>query len=159
METVTDMAQLEISNALAMISAIEQNLLVRDVRLVGSEYIMGEGSGNDVDLLVWVHDVDKYARLLVNDGWEQDTSYERSVSLRLGKWNLLVEQDGWRFNAIRRAAEVCYYLHEQYGMPMNRVTRVAIHKIIRDGMEAKEAHDEAVEQAEGERWDALVGAL
>lgn len=102
--------------------------------LVGSAYTYQQESANDVDILVWVADMEKAAEWVGDNGYRAmagRTDYqelETTRPVKKGKVNLLMSTDIAWINRFRAAAEVCRYLQ----IP-DRQVRIIIHKIVRDG--------------------------
>ena len=101
-------------------------------RLVGSEYIFGEG--NDTDILWLTENAVSGRQYLIESGYdcESDTRPEyddaKFYSLRQGRVNILVCADKEYYEKFLLAAEVCKGLQLK-----DRDDRVLVHKIVRDG--------------------------
>lgn len=108
---------------------------------VGSTYILG--SGKDKDVLILVDNAVASRQWFIEQGWEceSDTRPEyddaKFYSLRQGDNNALITADKHYYARFLAAAEVCKYLAGlKYPGIKDRVVRVMIHKIVRDGEKA-----------------------
>lgn len=103
-----------------------------EARLVGSEYIFGEGK--DTDILWLTANAVGARQYLIDEGYtcESDTRPEyddaKFYSLRQGRVNILVCADKEYYDKFLLAAEVCKGLQLR-----DRDDRVLVHKIVRDG--------------------------
>jgi len=113
-------------------------------QMVGSTYILG--SGNDLDYLFLVDSLAD-SSFLRNRGYtleaEQYDNTNKFLSWRNGNTNVLVTPCIDFFIDFLSAAEVCKYLRnkssEGEALMMERDVRVAVHRIVRDGLGWDEA--------------------
>jgi GrpB-like predicted nucleotidyltransferase (UPF0157 family) len=141
MKTFSKADVLAARKELAAVLRIDAGL---DTYHVGSTYISG-GMGNDLDLVavVGLCGTTEHAALkdagytdTHNDGYEEDGFR----TFRNGDLNVMLTHNREWARAFAQSAEVCKVL----GGPLDKVTRVAIHRVIMN----RETAEDALENAE-----------
>lgn len=115
---------------------------VVDYALIGSASYLPEDTVDDIDFAVLLDGKTRHAgeytsAMATQDGWrlcgEYDTDKGLWFAVRKGNLNFMVTHDRGFFDRYCAATEVCKYLKLQ-----NKADRIAVCKIVRDGMTADE---------------------
>ena len=99
--------------------------------LVGSTAIYGKGA--DIDYVVLVTDASDWLCLAIGAGWVMDGLYPGAdfTSLRKGKYNLIVTQHTWLFEAYVLATE-CMKKLAHIVPQEDKPKRVKLYELIKD---------------------------
>lgn len=110
---------------------------------VGSSYITGDGADLDLVVLVKIKGSTEHDQLIkAGFRWTGRDEYDddQFATFRQDHINVMLTDSREFFAKFQEAAEVCKFLHQQYGFG-DKTTRIAIHRILMNEESVSEVQD------------------